>query len=615
MPWGRVILHRGPGLTVRFHTRNHRTHLLSTSGIKDAICSTRTRLLKCYQRGVSSSRSLLDPDIDDLLERMTVAEKVGQMVMVLNAPGWPGVSNVETLVGEHGAGSVISCAYHALNPVEAASRNNHLQELARRTRLGIPLLNGGDFEQGLPSQMPGAGTGFPHQMGLGAAGDVSGAERAALIAGQEERALGFHWSFSPCADVNTNPLNPVIGVRSFGAQTAAVAELTRRQVLAYRGAGVLATAKHFPGHGDTRVDSHRGLPVIAYDLDTLYQTHLPPFRAAIAAGVPAVMTGHVIVPPLDPDLPATLSPRLLTGLLRGELGFDGIVITDLMSMGAIAGRWPAGEAAVQAARAGADVIMAAGPTEVEISTLRTLVDAVQAGELTVDRVDSSVRRILMAKRELGLWQARYVDVSRIDGYLGAPASCTAADDLARRSITLLRNDGTLPFTSYAGSTTLVAGTLHRSRSNNPSVGYTALCAAAVHAVSGDPVLDWQAASNDPTGDEVAAAVELAARADRVLVFTYACGGLPEGQRRLVGELQRTGKPLAVVSTGLPYDIMDFPDIGACLASYALGFVPQQLGTPAVLRAAVDVAFGAPPRGKLPVPVPGLYPVGHGLTYA
>src|SRR5699024_7798703 len=223
------------------------------------------------------------------------------------------------------------------------------------------------------------------------------------------KATGFNWNYSPLADVNTNPNNPVIGVRSFGENTELVSDMTVAQVEGYQENGVLSTPKHFPGHGDTSEDSHHGLPAVTYDRETLEEVHLPPFQAAIDAGADSIMTSHVIIEAIDPELPATLSEDVLTGLLREEMGFDGLIVTDAMSMQAFKDNWGVGEAAVMTIQAGADFVMATGTLNEQKETFEALLSAYESGELSQERVDASVERILAKKVMYGLFDNRYVD--------------------------------------------------------------------------------------------------------------------------------------------------------------------------------------------------------------
>lgn len=282
------------------------------------------------------------------LARMTLSEKIGQMVMVLNAPAFPGFSDTEALIRDYHVGSVVSLAYLGLGPADAAQVNNSLQEAASDTRLGIPVLNAGDFEKGVTTLvLPGA-TDLPTPMGLAATRSLTDVETSAQITAAEALAMGFHWTFSPVADVVTTPLNGEIGVRSFGSDPELVSSYAVRQIETYQTAGLIATAKHFPGLGGSETNSHFALPTVSYSRQVLEQTHLPAFRAAIAAGVDAIMTGHPVVEALDADLPASLSPLVTTELLREELGYDGVIVTDSMSLNSIVENWGFDEAPVLA---------------------------------------------------------------------------------------------------------------------------------------------------------------------------------------------------------------------------------------------------------------------------
>ncbi|MCM2535436.1 hypothetical protein NDK43_27740 [Neobacillus pocheonensis] len=283
------------------------------------------------------------------------------------------------LVQDYHVGSVID--YGNADAERTAKYNNQLQKWAAETRLKIPLFISADLEYG-SIQLVTDGTDFPRQMAIGATRVPGAAEQVAKINAIESKAVGFNWNFSPLADVNTNPSNPVIGVRSFGEKTDLVSQMTVAQIKGYQHNGLLATAKHFPGHGDTSFDSHLGLAAVTYDRKTLDEIHLPPFKAAIAAGVDSIMTAHVIINAIDPKLPATLSKKVLTGLLRKQMGFNGIIVTDSMSMNAIDKHWGAGQAAIMAINAGADIVMASGSYKHQLETYNALYHALKSGELT-----------------------------------------------------------------------------------------------------------------------------------------------------------------------------------------------------------------------------------------
>lgn len=556
---------------------------------------------------------LTDGPVDGLIRRMTLREKVGQMVMAVSVANNPDISDVHRLITEAKVGSLIATGHRHLDAASIARRNNALQQLATESGPGIPLLIGGDFEQGLASIMPLAATAFPQQMAIAATGDVRAAEEAALATGREGRALGFHWTFAPTADVHVNPANPVIGVRSFGDVTAAVSTLTAAQIRGYTRARFLATPKHFPGHGDAEVDSHRGLPVIHESDEEFRRVHLPPFQAAFAAGAGAVMTAHIVIPALDDALPATLSPQVLTGLLRDELRFDGIVITDMMDMKAIAANWPVEEAAVLAAEAGADIVMPGQTTEEQLRTVEGLLAAAESGRLAEERIERSVLRVLQAKGALGVLDAPIVDASEAER-ARTPEHEALAQDLFRRSVVLVRNDRVLPFPRGTGARTLVAGVSMINLFGGPTVSHVETAAAAARNVSGGPVTAWSAAGEEPTDAEIAEAVSLARQADQTIALTYARGALPSGQARLVSSLVEAGVPLAAVATSTPYDIGSYPSVRAYVAGFVHSFAPTHLATSLGLQAVMDVLFGAEPEGRLPVTIPGFYQVGHGLTY-
>ncbi|QFG24394.1 glycoside hydrolase family 3 protein [Actinomadura sp. WMMB 499] len=542
-------------------------------------------------------------DPDATLARMTDEEKIGQLVMAVTLDGPDGMPNEQTrhLIQDRGLGSFITS--EPRTPGLAARYNNRLQEWARDTRLGLPLLASGDFEFGTTHNVREGTTALPNAMGLGAARDPALAREAALITAAEARAMGFHWNYAPVADVNTRPENPIIGVRSFGERTGLVRDLVATQVSAYRNAGVIATPKHFPGHGDTETDSHTGLPSVGYDRATLERTHLPPFAAAIDAGVPAIMTAHVIVEAIDPELPATLSPKVLTGLLREEMGFDGLIVTDGMAMDAIDENWGTRDATVMAIKAGADVIMSTGDYAASVEAVDALAGALRSGELPESRVDESVRRVLDLKCEYGVAGHRFANPEAAEAVSGNALFRRRAERMGVAATTLVKNEGgVLPFDAGSGERTLVAGVVQ-----------TEPFAGALDAVADGPVARWEASSFDPSDAEIAAAVRAAEGADRIVVATFSSATLPAGQAKLVRALRATGKPVAAVATGLPYDITAYPDVDAYVTTYGTTGRTQRVSM-AMHEGAAEVVFGTQPGGRLPVTIGDRYPFGHGLRY-
>jgi beta-N-acetylhexosaminidase len=316
----------------------------------------------------------------------------------------------------------------------AAALTNRLQARAR-----VPLWFASDFEGGVGMQLRG-GTRLPRAMALAATGDTESAAEAARITAREGRALGVHVNFYPVLDVNNNPSNPIINTRAFSDDPEMVANWGAAFIRAAQDERQLATAKHFPGHGDTSLDSHIHLPTLDVPRERLQQIELPPFRSAVQRGVRAVMTAHIAVPALDTGAkeirPATFSPALVDGLLRRDFGFEGLIFSDALSMGAVADRYEAGEAAVLAIEAGCDVALY--PVDIERAHT-ALCEAVRTGRLTVERIDRSARRILAAKAWCGLHRERLVSLDNVWDVLGSPAHTEVSRDLFERGVTLIRD--------------------------------------------------------------------------------------------------------------------------------------------------------------------------------
>ena len=423
--------------------------------------------------------------VDETLAGLTLREAVAQLVIPWIPGGYASESDADfqELLGwvEEGLGGVsISIGV----PDAYVAKLNRLQSRAR-----VPLLVTADFENGgpgmrinhsyaLPSLLPqGGGTSFPPTMAFGAAGDEDLAFEYGRITAEEARAVGVHWLFAPVLDVNSNPDNPVINTRAFGEDPETVGRLGAAFIRGARAGGALTTAKHFPGHGDTRTDSHIELPVIGADRDRMDRVELLPFRMAVDAGVDAVMTAHVAVPGvLGDDRPATMSPYFMTDVLRGEMGFGGILFTDALRMGAITDGYGAGEAAVVALEAGSDVVLA--PDGIG-AAVEAVTEAVESGRVSRARVDLSVRRLLEAKARLGLHRSRLVDPATVATRVGTAEHRAVADRAAAASLTLVRDErGALPISpaatvlsvTYARPDDLLAG-----RTFNSTLATTSRC--------------------------------------------------------------------------------------------------------------------------------------------
>ncbi|MFJ8164955.1 glycoside hydrolase family 3 protein [Streptomyces sp. NPDC096136] len=507
-----------------------------------------------------------------------------------------GVRTAAELVARYHLGGVVyfAWAHNTRSPRQIAALSNGLQRAAAGSGAGVPLLLSVDQEHGAVARIGRPATLFPGAMALGAGGSPADARRAARVAGAELAALGIRQDYAPVADVNVNPANPVIGVRSFGSDPRAVAELAAAQVRGYQGAGVAATAKHFPGHGDTETDSHVGLPVVRHSRAQWEELDEPPFRAAVRAGADVVMTAHIVFPALDPSGdPATLSRPIVTGILRERLGFRGVVVTDALDMAGVRQKYGDDRVPVLALKAGCDQLLNAPDLGL---AYRSVLAAVGSGELTRERVEESVLRILEVKARRGLFDDPYADEERVDAAVGTEEHLAAADLVAAGTTTLLANPrGLLPLDASAGPRLLVTGADPASPTGTTGPP-TAVLARELTA------LGCRAQALAPERAAAAAPGNAA-----VLVCTY---NVPEGagpQRTLVADLIATGVPVVLVAIRNPYDPARLPDCAAEVATYGW--------TDVELRAAARVLAGARrPAGRLPVPVPGRYPLGHGLAY-
>ncbi|MEV5969830.1 glycoside hydrolase family 3 protein [Streptomyces sp. NPDC051921] len=562
-----------------------------------------------------------------ILAGMSLEEKVGQLFVTrvyghsATAPDQAdidanlkelGVRTAAELVERYHVGGVIyfAWAHNTRDPHQIAGLSNGIQRAALAKATPIPVLTSVDQEHGVVARVGRPATLMPGAMALGAGGSYADARKVAQIAGTELAAIGIRQDYAPVADVNVNPANPVIGVRSFGADPEAVATLVSAQVKGYQQAGVAATAKHFPGHGDTAVDSHTGLPVIAHTREQWSTLDAPPFRAAIAAGIDSIMTAHIVVPALDPSGdPATLSRPILTGILREQLGFDGVVVTDSLSMEGVRTKYGDERVPVLALLAGVDQLL--NPPNLDLAW-KAVLKAVKDGELTEERLDTSVFRILKLKAKLGLFTHPYVTDDGVDRAVGTAAHLAHADRIAEQTTTLLVNEGgLLPVSRLSHPKVLVVGADPASPSSTTGPPTATLAGALTELGFTARALSTGSA---PTAAKIAEAVAAAAGQDLVVVGTYNVSATST-QRTLVARLVETGVPVVTITLRNPYDVARLSGQRATLVTYSW--------TDVELRAAVRVLAGrAVPRGRLPVPVQSaddpatvLYPIGFGLTYA
>jgi beta-N-acetylhexosaminidase len=566
-----------------------------------------------------------------MLRHMTVEEKVGQLFVVEvygqdantvspeSAAANRALYGVDTpaqVIAKYQPGGVIYFdtgrgADNVRNPQQIATLSNGLQTAAVSRRQRIPLLISTDQEGGsLVFRLAAPATAMPGNMALGAGRSPADAFRSAQVIGRELAAVGINQDYAPVADVNVNPANPVIGIRSVSENPELTAQLVAAQVDGYHDAGVAAVAKHFPGHGDTAVDSHFGLPEVTHTREQLEAIDLPPFRAAIARGVDTIMTAHVVLRSVDPSgAPATMSQPILTGLLRNELRYDGLLVTDALDMRGATGTYPPDVAPVQALKAGADMLVLAPQMDVAYAAV---LGAVDRGEISKRRLDESVYRVLRLKFQRGLFADPFVDVEHAATVVGAPDHLADAQSITNRTTTLVRNDaGLLPLsreprdvlvTGWGVTTTRLIGEAITRRGQSVTVAETGLT---------------------PTPARIAEVAAQAAGKDLVVVSTNnaaainAATGLPTpsaaAQQAFVAALVATGTPVIVSGMRNPFDISRLPDVTTYLATYGY--------TAHAIEALAAVLFGdLNPVGRLPVTIPradgsgALYPYGHGLSY-
>ncbi|HXK42066.1 MAG TPA: beta-N-acetylhexosaminidase [Anaerolineae bacterium] len=520
------------------------------------------------------------PDIEALLAHMTLEEKLGQ-VMVIGFDGLEPETELLEMIRTYHVGGVILFARNVDSPRQVAELTNALQRAALES--GHPgLLISMDQEGGRVARLTEnkGFTEFPGAMAIAATGDVENARRVAQALAAEMRAVGINTDFAPDLDVNNNPANPVIGIRSFGSDPARVAACGVAFLEGLQAEGVLAFGKHFPGHGDTGVDSHVELPLVPHDRARLEAVEFVPFKAAMAADVAGIMSAHVTFPAIDatPGLPATLSPKVLTGLLRDEMGYGGLLVTDSLEMGALAqSGYPVPLAAATALEAGADLLLFNRDHALHRAAFEELRARVLDGRISETRLNEAVRRVLQAKARFGLLTPTLVDATVADAACGTAEAKTLSRAVAAQAITLVRagTPPALPLTPDAKLLvveTPAADGLGRAL-NVPFI-----------------VVDEQ-----PTREQRQSALSMA-RDGRPVILALADAARYPRQRELVEAFTETASPVIVVALRTPYDLAGMPEGPALLATYGLN-PPLLEALLAVLRSEAE------PQGQLPVELP------------
>ena len=542
--------------------------------------------------------------IDATIQSMTTAEKVGQMFMLAFAGDQLDAARI--LMREHLVGGAYIGDENVPTARAAIALTNTLQGYARETRLGIPLLLGVD-QEGAWSVMTAESAMGPGNLALGAAGDPQLAYAMYQVIGRELASVGLNTVLGPAADCNSNPRNSIIGMRSFGEDPALVAAMTAAAVKGAQDAGVAATVKHFPGHGDTTLDSHRGLPTVDRPLDDLRRIDLQPFAAGIDAGVKLVMTAHIVFTALDAENPATLSPVILGDVLRGELGFDGVIVSDSMNMGSMKRHYDPAEAAIRAFNAGVDLMMLAEEhydhdVDAYLQNQRALIgaviDAVDDGRISQARVDGALRRILTLKQEAGFSAEPLPETPVI---VGGEAHRQTELDIARAAVAALRDEGGLlpippdePLTIINTTERAAYAVLTRTRGIGPNQAIPAF----------DVFVETIKAQREATvvnAEDFDAAALPASGAIVAVVENYTLPGMDFERSRqadTIGQLQAlAGERLIVVALCDPYGLAAYPDIGAYICSFSYRAC-------AAVAAAELILGQIESRGSSPVTVPG-----------
>ncbi|MCK6258173.1 glycoside hydrolase family 3 protein [Fictibacillus sp. KIGAM418] len=548
------------------------------------------------------------------IKQMSMEEKVGQMLMpdfrTFNGKNVTEVTpEIKALVKKYHLGGIILFRENVVTTEQTTKLVADYQEASEKNGLLISI----DQEGGIVTRLQ-SGTDFPGNMALGATRSPELAEKVGKAIGEELNALGINFNLSPSLDVNNNQDNPVIGTRSFGEDPQLVTDLGTAYIKGLQSTNTAGAAKHFPGHGDTAVDSHIGLPEVPYDLERLKKVELFPFQKAMDAGVDAIMTAHVTFPKVDPStaiskkdgstiaIPATLSHKVLTELMREDMGYKGVITTDAMNMQAISDNFGPVDSAIRAVNAGTDIVLM--PVGLE-AVANGLYDAVHKGEITQERLNQSVERLLTLKVKRSIFKAeKPADVNKLienaQQVVGSPAHKQIEKETAEKSITLIKNQNTLPLSTDAGAPVVVIGNT-----------YVEDLAAQVKRLYPNSVMIK--AAGPLTADQL----QTVKSAKAVIVGTYTssvAGRAPDSaQMKMVNQVNReSDKPVIAVGIRNPYDIMSFPDVDAYLAQYSF--------RTASFAAVADTIFGKNnPSGKLPVTIYNsnketLYPYGHGLSY-
>jgi beta-N-acetylhexosaminidase len=610
-------------------------------------CSISICLVNAKVRSHTSEPAKLTKEsrawVDQTLKGLSLEEKVGQLLQVRYYADYASFDSLEYKhlrdeIQKYHIGSVVfGMHFNNSGPVTSSALSSAKVANQLQSDSKLPLLVATDVERGVASRLKDVPS-FPWPMAWGAVGDSGTVERFGAITAREARAVGIHWALAPVVDVNSNPANPVINDRSFGEDPAQVSALVAAYIRGAHENGLLVTAKHFPGHGDSSVDSHRGIPSVDVDLEHLDKFEFPPFKKAIEVGVDSIMLAHARVPAIDPNPNkiATISSKIVTGVLKDQLGFKGVVLTDALEMKGITTLYdskkgsPTALAAVDAVKAGCDVIMI--PTDLD-GAFHAIIDAVKSGEIPESRIDESVRKVLQMKAAVGLNKNRFVDLEHVAELVAKPEDMQFAQDIADEAITLVReNDHVLPLKRGEAQTARPSGP-NGSAAQKPSL-IVVLLAEGLESANGRE-FEKEIMSRRPDAhvfyvdNRTANAggiqvLEMVKQADEVVVAAYVVHG---GARQTVVDgktltsyglrgpsgvllqkiLEAAPEKTAVVALGSPYLIANFPEIQNYACTYAMATTSE--------ISAVKALFGEiQNHAKLPVTLPGVAPRGFSLPW-
>ncbi|MGB9663734.1 MAG: glycoside hydrolase family 3 N-terminal domain-containing protein [Ignavibacteria bacterium] len=556
-----------------------------------------------YQSDDSNvSLNLNDNWVEETLSKMTLEEKAGQLVFpnvygTYMSEDSPEYQRIKSLVEEKKVGGLI---FFSSELYEQAILTNKMQSLAK-----IPLLIAADYEHGVSMRIDGA-TASPNTMAIGAADDEKLTYELGKITALEARAIGVHQNYAPVADVNNNSYNPIINIRSYGETPELVAKHSNAFLKGLQENGMIATSKHFPGHGNTNIDSHLDLPVITSSIDELNKIELYPFKENIKAGVMSIMVGHLAVPSIEGDsgVPASLSQKIITDLLKNQLGFNGLIVTDALNMHGITNYYSTAKATIEAIKAGNDCVLF---PEDPVEAIDAIISAVKKGIIEESRLDASVRKILKLKKWLGLDKNRFVDVDKISSIVGKKEHLKVAIDISRKSITLLKNENNLLPLSQNPKIKYAHISIIDSKNENDGEYFRRLIRERIPQVQSKKILlnsneedyhDVLRKCNE--SDVVILSIYLKVRSYQGTIW------LIEKQSKLVNLILSLQKPVVMISHGNPYLLSEFPQVDAYLNNYGDTKFSEQAVAEA-LFGEIDI------QGKSPVSIPNAeIKIGSGL---